>query len=114
MPPAAMVSQKRDVSCETEGCDEWVKSIVAYGTFSTVPSQRANLCFRTNIKLVRLQETYNFIATNSYVQITFYKLVAPKCIFWNKRYNFIATNSYVQFTYYSLVAPKLYVLVRNI
>jgi hypothetical protein len=40
------------VSCETEGCDESVKSIVAYGTFSTVPSQRANLCFRTHIKLV--------------------------------------------------------------
>ncbi len=65
-------------------------------------------------KSVRLQETYNFIATNSYVQITFDKLVAPKCIFWNERYNFIATNSYEQFTYYNLVAPKLYVLVRYI
>ena len=47
-----MVGGKSDVSGETEGCDEWVKSIVAYSTFSTVPSQRANLCFRTNIKLV--------------------------------------------------------------
>ena len=47
-----MVGGKSDVSGETEGCDEWVKSIVASGTFSTVPSQRANLCFRTHIKLV--------------------------------------------------------------
>ena len=47
-----MVGGKSDVSGETEGCDEGVKSIVAYGTFSTVPSQRANLCFRTHIKLV--------------------------------------------------------------
>jgi hypothetical protein len=33
-PPAAMVSGKRDVSCETEIKEGW-SSIVAYGTFST-------------------------------------------------------------------------------
>ena len=43
------------------------------------------------------------------IQFVYYKLVRLQ-----EKYNFIATNSYVQITYYNLVAPKLYVLVRNI
>ena len=35
-------------------------------------------------------------------------------VFFGTKDTIIATNSYVQFTYYNLVAPKLYVLVRNI